>query len=521
MFDLRQAALCLSRDVLSAWMNDEHIWLQKKIEFPCFSGGQNRSSQDILIENQAFTLENRHISRVITNSREAKKGDLFIALKGERVDAHEFVRDALASGAEGAVVSKTFAHQHPEFAGRLIAVENTKWALGQLAAAWRRQCSLPVIALTGSNGKTTVKEMLATIFRDQLGEDAVLATRGNLNNEIGVPLMLLELRAHHKLAILELGMNHFGEIAYLSNLVYPDIALINNASRAHLGHFASVQEIAQAKGEIIFGLNHSGVLVLNGDDKHLETWEAIAQTFKIGRQFSFGEHSPYLSTDHVHLDASHSEFELTIESGLIQNVLSSFAYKHHVAHDHGEGLTHRARVNLNLLGAHMIANARAAALTAAILGVNGVDIAQSLSKLKPYAGRLERKQLGDVCVIDDTYNANPDSVRAAIDVLAKATGRRVLVLGDIGELGVFSLVAHGELGAYAQSKGIDVLCTLGEDSERATIQFGDGARHFGDDLPALIAYLSSLNAQTILVKGSRFMKMERVVVGLEQTLCST
>ena len=423
------------------------------------------------------------VKRVVTDSRAIQAGDLFIALVGDRFDGHDFVAQALRDGAVAAVV----AHPVADCTGPLLQVDDTLLALGQLGRSWREQFSCPVVAITGSNGKTSVKEMVAAILRAACADDAaVLATHGNLNNEIGVPLTLLSLRPHHRFAVIEMGMNHRGEIARLTQLAQPSVALVNNAMRAHLGHFSDVSEIAEAKGEIFQGLQADGVAVIPLDDPHAARWQQLAAGCQ---QLTFGIEGGQVYASSVSLadEGSRAEFHLASESVLVQ---------------------------LPLPGEHMLRNALAAAAIAHALSIPAAAIVTGLAQLQPVKGRLYRHRLPDQrVVIDDSYNANPDSVRAAIRVLAAGPEPRCLIFGDIGELGAFSAAAHREIGDYAAEQGIDYVLTLGESSALASAAFGDGGWHFGQDIEALLrAYHALLPLpHTTLVKGSRFMAMERVV----------
>ena len=430
---------------------------------------------------------------VSTDTRTLKSGDLFIALRGENFDAHDFLEQAHSAGAVATLVAST--GKVPAAMPAIVA-EDTRLALGRLAAHWRSRFSLPLVALTGSSGKTTVKEMLAAILRAAVAEsrvaendgDPVLATLGNLNNDIGVPLMLLELKATHRYAVIEMGMNHAGEIAYLTRLAAPDVALINNAGRAHIEFLGSEEAIARAKGEIFEGLRDKGVAIINADDRHAPMWRALAG----GRaRVEFGLQPTVPVSATYRLRALESEMQLKTPHGT-------------------------ATVTLRAPGIHNVRNALAAAAAAVALDVSVQTIATGLASYSGVKGRLQMKQgVNGAALIDDTYNANPESMRAAIDVLAQADGRKLLVLGDMGELGENAPQLHVELGGYAKQAGIDELFTLGRLSEGATRAFGAGARHF-DQLDDLVVAARGLSAPgvTVLVKGSRFMKMERVVAAL-------
>jgi UDP-N-acetylmuramoyl-tripeptide--D-alanyl-D-alanine ligase len=427
--------------------------------------------------------------RVSTDTRALKTGDLFVALRGERFDGHTFLTQAHAAGAVAAMVD-TDVGQAPL---PTLIVDDTRLALGRLAAHWRSRFSLPLVALTGSSGKTTVKEMLAAILREAAaaegGAGSVLATRGNLNNDIGVPIMLLELSSAHRYAVIEIGMNHAGEIRYLTQMTVPDVALITNAGRAHIEFLGSEEAIAQAKGEIFEGLTRDGTAVINADDRHAPMWRTLAGT---RRQIEFGLNEPAAITATFRERAAETEITLTTPHGTENAVV-------------------RAR------GAHNVRNALAAAAAAIALDVPIQTVAAGLAQYAGVKGRLQMKEgLGGAVLVDDTYNANPESVRAAIDVLAQSSGRKLLVFGDMGELGHEAPRLHAELGTYAKNAGIDQLVTLGEHSARTAEAFGVGARHYKriEELVSDTAPLLAPNV-TVLVKGSRFMKMERVVAALE------
>ena len=423
-----------------------------------------------------------------TDSRHVKTGELFIALRGQHFDAHQHIAAAQAAGAVAVVADVQGAPLAPT-GMPLITVENTRQALTRLAFAWRSRFSGPLVALTGSSGKTTVKEMLAAILREAAGgADRVLATRGNLNNEIGVPLTLLELRDTHRYAVIELGMNHSGEISRLTQLARPDVALINNAGRAHIEHLGSTEAIARAKGEIFEGLSENGIAVINVDDAYAALWLKMLNKIKY-LLFGIDWHADVRGR--CELRALDSDIHITSPAGEL-------------------------RATLHAPGQHNVRNALAAAAAAIALNIPSAAIAAGLARYSGVKGRLQRKaaQAG-ATLIDDTYNANPESIHAAIDVLARAPGRRVLVLGDMGELGEHAAACHSEVGEYARAAGIETLYALGDMSARTVTAFGAGARHF-TQIDALLADLqSTLTADmTVLVKGSRFMKMERVIEAL-------
>ncbi|MDP2825299.1 MAG: UDP-N-acetylmuramoyl-tripeptide--D-alanyl-D-alanine ligase [Sulfuritalea sp.] len=422
---------------------------------------------------------------VSTDSRSIVAGELFVALKGENFDGHAYASEVLARGATGAVVNQEFAAAHPDLP--LICVTDTRLALGALAAQWRGRFAIPLIGITGSNGKTTVKEMCAAILRAQYGNapDSVLATVGNLNNDIGLPLTLLKLRESHRAAVIEMGMNHAGEIDYLTRLAQPSVALVNNAQRAHLEGLGSVQDIALAKGEIFAGLSADGVAVFNADDAQVDVWRELSRD---RRQVSFGLDQPADVRGKFTLHGLGGELRLATPWGEID-------------------------VTLAVPGCHNARNACAAAAAALVAGASPAAVEQGLAGFVGVKGRLQRRAgRAGALVVDDSYNANPDSMRAAIDVLASVPGKRILVMGDMGEAGAAAGQFHDEIGGYAKSHGIDRLLCIGEMSAAAAANFGAGGRHFlrVDDLVRTL--LTELEPQTtVLVKGSRFMRMERVV----------
>jgi UDP-N-acetylmuramoyl-tripeptide--D-alanyl-D-alanine ligase len=367
-----------------------------------------------------------------------------------------------------------------------VLVEDTRMALGRLAGWWRSRFSIPVVAITGSNGKTTVKEMLASILREAAGSaDAVLATRGNLNNDIGMPLTLLRMNETHLYAVIEMGMNHPGEIDYLTRIAVPDVALTNNASGAHLEGLGSVEAVAQAKGEIFAGLRHHGTAVINSDDSHAQIWRTLAGAHPL-LEFGLNANADVSGTWHPHGDGL--RLDVTAPQGMFV-------------------------ADLQVPGKHNALNALAATAAATVLNIPLETIAAGLEKFSGVAGRLQRKTaLHGASLIDDTYNANPSSMRAAINVLAQAPGKRILVLGDMGELGDESAALHAGIGAEARRAGIEKLYALGALSVNTVREFGSGAQHFGQIEDLQDALEDELDANTtVLVKGSRFMKMERVV----------
>jgi len=419
-------------------------------------------------------------SGVSTDTRTLRRGDLFVALRGERFDGHGFLQNAATAKAAATVVDSRYAGDLPLPAA---VVDDTRLALGALARHWRARFHPALIAVAGSNGKTTVKEMLASILRAHAGDEAVLATAGNLNNDIGVPLMLLRMRQTHRWCAIELGMNHKGEIAYLADIARPSVALVNNAQREHLEFMNSVEEVAAENAAVYAALPPDGVAVVNADDPHAQFFRGRAGARRV---VDFGLDAPAQVTARHAVGPLSSELSLRTPQG-------------------------EAQATLSIPGLHNVRNALAAAAAAHAAGIEAKTIGEGLTSFRPYTGRLQVKQTrGGATLIDDSYNANPDSVRAAIDVLASCPGPRVLVLGDMGEVGVRGVEFHREVGAYARAKGIASLLALGEATRDAVQAFGPGARHFAS-VDELVAHV---NGSSILVKGSRFMRMERVVAAL-------
>jgi UDP-N-acetylmuramoyl-tripeptide--D-alanyl-D-alanine ligase len=417
---------------------------------------------------------------VSTDTRTVRAGELFVALRGEKFDGHEFLDQAKKSGAVAAMVDRKFTAKP---ALPVVVVEDTKLALGSLAKGWRARFQPALIALTGSNGKTTVKEMLAAILRRHAGDAAVLATAGNLNNDIGLPLTLLRLRAEHRCCAIELGMNHKGEIAYLAGIAAPTVALVNNAQREHLEFMRSIEEVAAENASVYEALPADGVAVVNADDAHAAFFRKTAGKRRV---VDFGLEKKALVSGGYSLKGLSSEIDVRTPGG-------------------------EAHATLAIPGLHNVRNALAAAACAFAIGIKEKIIGEGLSAFRPYTGRLQVKTaIGGATVIDDSYNANPDSVRAAIDVLAACPAPTVLVLGDMGEVGEQGEEFHREVGAYARAKKIGSLLALGEATRHSVEAFGGGGRHF-DSVDALVA---AIQGRSILVKGSRFMRMERVVAAL-------
>jgi UDP-N-acetylmuramoyl-tripeptide--D-alanyl-D-alanine ligase len=439
-----------------------------------------------VLGDDSVTFE--HVS---TDSRTAGPGDLFVALKGDRFDAHDFLPDLAARQIAAALVTRTPA----DWSLPALKVADTRAALGALARGWRRRFTMPLVAVTGSNGKTTVKEMIASIFAAAVGVDARLATAGNFNNDIGLPLTLFRLSAAHQLAVVELGMNHPGETALLGKIAEPTVAVVNNAQREHQEFMATVEAVALEHASVIHSLSSEGVAVFPADDAYASIWRVAATGNRI---IDFALNNDGRST------------EATVKGVFAGNQLNIDTPEGHLD------------VTLQVLGDHNAHNALAATAAALAAGVSLDAIKRGLESFGAVKGRLQVKRaaldtLAGATVIDDTYNANPDSMRAAIDVLASRPSPRVLVMGDMGEVGDNGPEFHREIGAYAKERGIDALYALGDASRDACTAYGADAHHV-DDVATLVAQLlqapelsGNAAAATLLVKGSRFMKMERVV----------
>ncbi|SFI06318.1 UDP-N-acetylmuramoyl-tripeptide--D-alanyl-D-alanine ligase [Collimonas sp. OK307] len=438
------------------------------------------------------------VNGLSTDSRAVTPGSLFVALRGERFDAHDFLDQVVAQGAAAVVVERAPA----TLTVPALLVDDTRIALGTIGQRWRQQFTLPLIAVTGSNGKTTVKEMIAAILVAAFGIDKSLATRGNFNNEIGVPLTLLRLEAGHQAAVIELGMNHPGEIALLTALAEPTVALVNNAQREHQEFMASVAAVAEENGNVIRGLSASGIAVFPADDPYTELWRGYAAD-KAG-SISFG------LTPDADVSASYTKAANGFGSDLTITAATAAGLQ-------------KFAVQLSAAGEHNVRNALAAIACTLAIGIDIAAIKRGLESFAPVSGRLQRKLAqtagcAGALVIDDTYNANPDSMRAAIDVLAQTAEPRLLVLGDMGEVGNEGCEFHREIGAYAKQRGITRLFTLGDMAVDASVAFGPQAQHF-NDIAALLAALDATMTPdtTVLIKGSRFMKMERAVQHLVGT----
>lgn len=440
-----------------------------------------------VVSNASLTAD-AHFVGLSTDSRKIEQGNLFLALRGETFDAHDFLDMVVSSGAVAVIAERVPAG----FSIPALIVPDTKRALAEIATYWRQQFTLPVIAVTGSNGKTTVKEMIASILLAQYGSQHMISTKGNLNNEIGVPLTVFRLHAQHQAAVFELGMNHPGEIAVLSSIAQASVGLVNNAQREHQEFMQTVEAVAIENGAVIQSLGADGVAVFPAHDTYTDVWRKFAGQRKI---LTFGLETK----DAAKADVCGRFIAQDFGSEILMTIQS-------------ESFT----VQLAAAGQHNVLNALAAAACCSAIGISAAKIAEGLQAFAPVSGRLQLKQAAaGARLIDDTYNANPDSVKAAIDVLAKANAETTLVLGDMGEVGADGAAFHREIGLHAKAQGIKHLYTLGSLAQASSIAFGNGAQHF-DELAGLLATLNlhSVNGNTILIKGSRFMKMERVVTHL-------
>lgn len=427
----------------------------------------------------------RSYSGVSTDSRSITAGELFVALRGPRFNGHEFVGAAAAAGAAGAVVDTLQPVQLSQ-----IVVSDTQAALATAANRWREQFAIPLIGVAGSNGKTTAKEMTASIL-SQAG--SCLATRGNLNNHIGVPLTLFRLEPEHRFAVVEMGANNPGEVAALVKIARPTIGMITNAGAEHLEGFGSLEGVARAEGEMVEGLAPDAVAVINADDRFAGLWRSLTRA----RVVTFG----------LNAGADFTASDLHSDVGP-QGFITRFTLKCPL------GTT---SITLRLAGRHNISNALAAAAAATAAGVDLQHVAAGLGAMRAVAGRLQFKiARNGAWVIDDSYNANPSSVRAAIDVLADlSSGRKWLVLGDMAELGAFAESSHAEVGEYARQRGIDRLFATGALTPLAVERFGTGGQWFPDS-DALAQALDSAATSDVrmLIKGSRMNRLERVVEAL-------
>ncbi len=416
------------------------------------------------------------IDAVSTDSRQVTAGDLFVALRGERFDGHEYLNDAYDKGARAAMVEKAVSSEFPQ-----ILVPDTERALGQLSAFWRDRFHMPLVAVTGSCGKTTVKELIGNILKSKA---KTLVSKGNFNNAIGLPLSLLKLEQSHQFAVVEIGMNQIGEIECLSKLAAPTVAVITNAGPAHLQFLKSVDQVATEKGSIVTGMDDSGVAVLNRDDKYFEYWKEFAKPRSV-ISFGFSEKADVSGSCQI------SDFGSSIN---MNTPIGSMV------------------ADISLIGAHNVSNALAATAAAIALDISKHHILEGLNKMSAIKGRLQlRKHKFGGPLIDDTYNANPSSTEAAINILAKMKGDQRLVVGDMFELGSDQIRFHQEIGRHARKAGIGRLYCVGDLSEFTAKAFGRGASHYRSKEELLSDLEPQMDATTtLLVKGSRGMRMEKI-----------
>jgi UDP-N-acetylmuramoyl-tripeptide--D-alanyl-D-alanine ligase len=470
----------------------------------------------------ADTHRHKKISNLVIDSRMIEAGDVFLALKGDNFDGHAFIEQVIKQGCRVVIVEKKIA---PALIGDTaqIIVENSHTALGKVGAYVKAQLAPKTVGITGSSGKTTVKEMVAAIL-SRLGN--VLATHGNFNNDIGVPLTLLRLTPEHEFAVIEMGANHQGEIAYSTALVKPDIALINNVAAAHLEGFGSIDGVAIAKGEIFSGLPAEGIAIYQQNSPYINVWQAVLCDKNI-QVFSSDSSNAQNSTEPCHVHGCYS-------SNIEINTQGCARFTLHSNSDKTKG---SIDITLSLPGKHNVDNALAAATICLSLGASLADINLALSTMQQVKGRTNIKQLSKtVTLVDDTYNANVDSVKASIDVLTSLPGQQVFILGDMGELGRDAEQCHQDIGVYAHQKKVDTLLTLGELTQYSTNAFNEQkckteekntlknkAEHF-TALDVLVNALkqkftvdvfSGEQALSIVVKGSRSAKMEKVITAIQ------
>ena len=434
---------------------------------------------DDLIEDNSLD-DGRVIRGINTDSRTVKPGELFVALKGENFDAHDFISSAQDRGAAGYIVDHKI-----DFIKPALVVKDTRAAFGKIASAWRNKFKIPVVAVTGSNGKTTVKEMLYSILSTQ---GKVLATKGNFNNDIGVPITLYRMKSAHDSAVIEMGANHRAEISYLTQLVKPDVAIITNAAAAHLEGFGSLEGVAKAKGEIFEGLNSNGTAILNYDDANFSYWASLVSTKKI---LSFGKDN--------NADVSY------VSNGLGNSIIIQVK-----GYEYFE-------LDLPLLGEHNRCNALAAIAASIALDIPAVHIKQGLELIKAVPGRLEKKQgINNSLVVDDTYNANPASLKAAVESIEHLTlddkVKCHVVLGDMGELGDNAIAEHKNSSDILNKSNVNYLYSLGKYSEYTSDNFTGSSRHFSSHGKLLKELKNNIKENdVVLVKGSRSMQMEKIV----------
>jgi UDP-N-acetylmuramoyl-tripeptide--D-alanyl-D-alanine ligase len=429
--------------------------------------------------------ENVAFDSVSIDTRAIQTGQLYVAIKGHQFDGNAFVEQAELAGAIAAIVHQGVKTPLPH-----IVVADTRLALAELAGAWRKKLAVSVVGVTGSNGKTTVKEMTAAI----LGvHDAVLYTQGNLNNDIGVPLTLLRLNEQHRYAVIEMGANHPKEIKYTSSYAAHDVGVLNNAGAAHIAGFLSVEGVAKAKAEIIETLKADGTAVLNRDDQFFDYWQSVAASRKV---ISFGLHeTANVRAENIAMTLVNQQFFTRFDLLYQQQ---------------------RIVIALKLAGQHNVVNALAAAAASLALGISLEQIKQGLENVKPVTGRMQPYigRLGNL-IIDDTYNANAASLKAGVKVLLECAGKPWVVLGAFGELGEDSAAIHREIGEFLKTSGVQHLFATGDDARHTVATFGDGARFFDSQEELIMELTQELKGnETLLVKGSRARRMERVVAAL-------
>lgn len=438
---------------------------------------------ELLGQNESFPDQN--FQGISIDTRTIIPGNLFVAISGEHADGHDFINVAQEKGAAAALVTHRVAVDLPQ-----IIVPDTVLALGKLASDWRRQFNIPLIAVTGSNGKTTLKNMIAAIMTAACQGDAslVLSTQGTLNNHLGLPLTLARLNKNHRYAAIEMGMNHFGEIEYLTKLALPNVAVITNAAASHLEGVGNVAGVARAKAEIFTGLTDDGIAILNRDDAYYTFWQQY-----------IGRHTYWTFGFHPNAD--------------VCCTLHQVNQKQHLSLSTPKG---NVELDLPLLGKHNVLNALAATAATLAIGITLDAVKQGLESIQPAQGRLQLHHLANgVKIIDDTYNANPFSLQAAVNTLASFSGKKILVLGDMKELGDEAKSLHQTAGEAIRHAGIDYLFTFGELSANTAHAFGEGAYHFNEQEKLINALRPLLcNHTTILVKGSRSMRMENVILRL-------
>lgn len=430
--------------------------------------------------------DDQSFSGVSTDTRSIRKDQLFVALKGPNFDGNEYVPEAANTGASGALVERL--SENISFSQ--IVVPDARKALGVYAHAWRNQFDIPVAAITGSNGKTTIKQLLSAILAVR---GPVLSTRGNLNNDIGLPLTLLDMRPHHWAAVIEMGANHHGEIALLTNLAKPDVGVLSNANAAHLEGFGSIKGVAEAKGELFENMPESSTAIINNDDQYAEFWKTLAAPREI-KTFGLSSEADFYAVN-LHHDIQNDQPLLSFD--LI----------------HGG---QEQRISINFPGRHNVYNTLAAAAAATSLGLTLEEISIGVKGAKPAASRLNVSVTDDgVRIIDDSYNANPDSLRAGVELLCQMEGQPWLVLGDMAELGDLAESMHRDAGVMAKEHGVERLFATGQFSRFAVDAFGAGADHFESQQAMASAIQKDWsNGVNILVKASRSMGFEHVVAAL-------